>query len=140
MISSVDLKRKAILAFTGVNLAVNLALSAQHFLYKKAGQKFLYLSKPSSTNFGLESNSNFLNRKSRPESPIDAFHTLPETTTSKISAVWGLNYNDLRYVKISRLFGRMSLKSKTLYQSENLKSLLPKFFIERREVCLLQST
>ena len=27
MLTSVDLKRKAILAFTGVNLAVNLALS-----------------------------------------------------------------------------------------------------------------
>ena len=31
MLTSVDLKRKAILVFTGVNLAVNLALSAQHW-------------------------------------------------------------------------------------------------------------
>ena len=104
------------------------------FWIKKAGQKFLCLSKPSATEFDLESTSNFLNGKSRPESPIYAFHTLPKTTTSKISVVWGRNYNDLRYVKISCLVGRISLKSKTLYQSENLKCLLPNFLIERCEV------
>ena len=31
MLTSVELKRKDILDFTGVNLAVNLALSAQHW-------------------------------------------------------------------------------------------------------------
>ena len=40
--------------------------------YKKTGQKFLYLSKLSSTEFDLESNSNFLNGKSRPESLISS--------------------------------------------------------------------
>ena len=46
---------------------------------KKAGQKFLYLSKLSSTEFDLESNSNFLNGKSRPE-----FLTSSQTSLNEI--------------------------------------------------------
>ena len=46
---------------------------------KKAGQKFLYLSKLSSTEFDLESNSNFLNGKSRPE-----FLTFSQTSLNEI--------------------------------------------------------
>ena len=45
---------------------------------KKAGQKFLYLSKLSSTEFDLESNSNFLNGKSRPEIHISSQTSLNE--------------------------------------------------------------
>ena len=44
---------------------------------KKTGQKFLYLSKLSSTKFNLESNSNFLKGKNRPEILISS--QLPST-------------------------------------------------------------
>ena len=48
------------------------------FWMKKTGQKFLYLSKLSSTEFHSESNSNFLNRKSRPEILLSSQTSLNE--------------------------------------------------------------
>ena len=46
---------------------VRFRIKLETFWRRKAGQKFLYLRELSSTEFDLESNSNFLNGKSRPE-------------------------------------------------------------------------